>query len=70
MAEAVNTRKPHCRAYLVINSLAGMGAWQTFKYIDKNCRIIYPDKGEDEYMDEEDFVIQRVEFTETPQQFL
>lgn len=57
LAEAVNTRKPHCRAYLTLKSLAGMGAWQVFKYIDKNCTIIYPEKGEDEYMDEEVFVI-------------
>ena len=28
-----------------------------FKYIDRNCTIIYPEKAEDAYMDEEEFVI-------------
>jgi hypothetical protein len=53
LAEAVHTRKPHCRAYKILESLSGMRGFEVFKYIDKNCQIIYPEKDEDEYMDEE-----------------
>ena len=70
LAEAVHTRKPHCRAYKILENLAGMRGIEVFKYIDKNCQIIYPVKDEDEYMDEEQFVIQRIEFEQTPSEFM